>query len=70
MYDNIPAELKRLPNWICWRGFPQPRPDDPDHIGKIPINPKTGGNAQSNNPGTWTDFDTAVRASEQFTGIG
>lgn len=70
MYDNIPAELKRLPNWICWRGFPQPRPDDPDHIGKIPINPKTGGNAQSNNPDTWTDFDTAVRASEQFTGIG
>lgn len=70
MYDNIPAELKRLPNWICWRGFPQPRPDDPDHIGKIPINPKTGGNAQSNNPDTWTDFDTALKASEQFTGIG
>lgn len=68
MYDNIPAELKQLPNWICWRGFPQPRPDDPDHIGKIPINPKTGGKAQSNNPDTWTDFDTAARASEQFTG--
>lgn len=70
MYDNIPAELKRLPNWICWRGFPQPRPDDPDHIGKIPINPKTGGKAQSNNPDTWTDFDTALKASEQFTGVG
>lgn len=70
MYDNIPAELKKLPNWICWRGFPQPRPDEPDHIGKIPINPKTGGNAQSNNPDTWTDFDTALKASEQFTGIG
>ena len=70
MYDNIPAELKRLPNWICWRGFPQPRPDDPEHIGKIPINPRTGGKAQSNNPDTWTDFDTAVKASEQFTGIG
>lgn len=70
MYDNIPAELKNMPNWICWRGFPQPRPDDPDHIGKIPINPKTGGNAQSNNPDTWTDFDTALRASEQHSGIG
>lgn len=70
MYDNIPAELKQLPNWICWRGFPQPRPDDPDHIGKIPINPKTGGNAQSNNPETWAEFDTALKASENYTGIG
>lgn len=44
--------------------------DDPEHIGKIPINPRTGGKAQSNNPDTWTDFDTAVKASEQFSGIG
>lgn len=70
MYDNIPAELKQLPNWICWRGFPQPRPDDPNHIGKTPINPKTGGNAQSNNPDTWTTFDVAFKASSQYTGIG
>ena len=47
MYENIPNELKICPNWICWQAFPQPRPDDPDHIGKIPINPRTGGNAQS-----------------------
>ena len=70
MYENIPNELKICPNWICWQAFPQPRPDDPDHIGKIPINPHTGGNAQSNNPDTWSDFDTAVKASEKFTGIG
>lgn len=70
MYENIPQTLKNLPNWICWKAVPQPRPDDPEHIGKIPINPKTGGNAQSNNPDTWTDFDTALKASEQFTGIG
>ena len=70
MYENIPQELKNLPNWICWKAVPQPRPDDPEHIGKIPINPRTGGKAQSNNPDTWTDFDTAVKASEQFTGIG
>ena len=70
MYENIPQTLKNLPNWICWKAVPQPRPDDPEHIGKIPINPKTGGNAQGNNPDTWTDFDTALKASEQFTGIG
>ena len=44
--------------------------DDPEHIGKIPINPRTGGKAQSNNPDTWTDFDTALKASEQHSGIG
>lgn len=70
MYENIPNELKSCPNWICWQAVAQPRPDDPEHIGKIPINPRTGGNAQSNNPDTWSDFDTAVKASEQFTGIG
>lgn len=70
MYENVPEELKALPNWICWKAIPQPRPDDPDHIGKIPINPKTGGNAQSNNPDTWADFDTALKASEHYTGIG
>lgn len=70
MYESIPQELKNLPNWICWKAVPQPRPDDPEHIGKIPINPRTGGKAQSNNSDTWTDFDTALKASEQFTGIG
>ena len=70
MYEKIPSELKAYPNWICWKSFPQPRPDDPDHIGKIPIDPKTGGNAKSNDPGTWSDFDTAVKAAERFTGIG
>ncbi len=70
MYENIPQELKNLPNWICWKAVPQPRPDDPGHIGKIPINPRTGGGAMSNNPDTWTDFDTALKASEQHSGIG
>lgn len=70
MYENIPSELKEFSNWICWKSILQPRPDDPDHVGKIPINPKTGGNAQSNNPETWTDFSTAVRAAEKFSGIG
>lgn len=68
MYENIPNELKQYPNWVCWQAFPQPRPDDPDHIGKIPINPHTGDTAKSNDPDTWSDFDTAVKASERFSG--
>lgn len=70
MYETIPSEMKQYLNWICWKAIPQPRPDDPDHIGKLPINPKTGGNAQSNNPETWADFNSALKASEHYSGIG
>lgn len=73
MYDKLPDELKSCPNWICWRAVPQPREDDPNHFGKIPVDPKTGLSAKSNDPSTWSDFDTAVKAAEQFRprgGIG
>ena len=70
MYENIPQTLKELPNWICWKSISQPRPDDPAHFGKFPVNPLTGGAAASNDPATWTDFDTAVKASERYSGIG
>ena len=70
MYEYIPEELKQLKNWVCWKAIPAPKKDDPDHISKIPINPYTGGQAQSNNPETWSDFGTAVERSRQFSGIG
>ena len=70
MYECIPEELKRLKNWVCWKAIPAPRKDDPDHISKMPINPYTGGQAQTNNPETWSDFATAVARSRQFSGIG
>lgn len=59
-YESIPSELKALKNWVCW--------DD----SKLPKNPKTGGNAMSNNPSTWSDFNTAVKAIDKykFRGIG
>ena len=59
-YDNIPQELKKLKQWVCWCGD------------KLPKNPKTGGNAQSNNPDTWGTFDEAVAALSKyhFDGIG
>lgn len=67
-FNNIPAELKRLRQWVCWRSEADPaRPHKPK---KIPVNPLTGGNAQSSNPSTWTDFQTAVNASAQYSGIG
>ena len=58
--QNIPEELKRLKQWVCWAGD------------KIPKNPYTGQNAQSNNPETWSDFETACKAVEKyrFDGVG
>lgn len=59
--ENIPQELKEKKNWVCWRG------ND-----KIPKNPYTGQNAQSNNKDTWATFDIAVKACDTFgfDGVG
>lgn len=68
MYEKIPDELKSCPQWVCWRS----EPDLKSHSGikKIPINARTGGQAMSNNPETWSDFETAVRVSRNYSGIG
>ena len=66
-YEKIPQELKALPNWICWDAVPD---EKRGKIKKVPINALTGGGAMSNNPSTWCDFDTAVKASEKHSGIG
>ena len=50
MYENIPSELKIVKNWVCWCGD------------KLPKNPYTGGNAQSNNQQTWGTFQDALEA--------
>ena len=53
--ENIPAELKALPCWVCWQGQ-----------NKIPKNPANGRNAQSNNRKTWGTFEQAVKACDTF----
>ncbi len=67
-WDNIPQELKGLRQWVCWQAAPIE--GKPDKIRKLPINPRTGEAAQSNNPDTWTDFQTAASASSRFSGLG
>lgn len=59
--DNVPEELKQLPQWVCWVG------ND-----KVPKNPATGKNAMSDNPKTWGTFSQAVKACETFgfDGVG
>lgn len=60
-WEKVPEELKQLRQWVCWRW---------EDKKKMPVNARTGGNAQSNNPDTWTDFETAVKAAPQYNGIG
>lgn len=61
MYKSLPDELKQTKQFVCWRG-----------ADKIPKNAMTGNNAQSNNPDTWCDFDTAIKGCEKygFDGLG
>lgn len=65
-YENIPAELKSLPRWVCWR-FEQRG----GKATKVPYTP-TGRRAKSNDPATWAAFDEcrAAHESGSFDGIG
>jgi len=56
-YENIPEELKQLPQWVC-------------HRNKIPFNPITGAPAKAGHQDTWASFDDAVNAPDNYDGIG
>ncbi len=65
--NNIPQELKDLKQWICWKKI-----EMQGKTTKIPVNPYTCGNAQSNNPKTWATFEKALNSVKEFDldGIG
>lgn len=65
-YENIPAELKKEPRWVCWK-FEQRG----GKTTKVPYTP-TGRRAKSNDPATWAAFDECRAAHERgrFDGIG
>lgn len=54
---NIPASLRSLPQWLCWRY-------EIDHADqrwtKVPIDPRTGQRASHSDPLTWAPLDTAL----------
>jgi putative DNA primase/helicase len=62
---NIPNDMKVMQHWVLWAR--QPLPDG--RTNKLPINPRTGNKAQSNNPTTWTDFETAAAAFKINEGV-
>lgn len=47
-YENIPAELKQLPQWVCTRAD------------KVPLDPKTGRRASVTDSATWGTFEEAT----------
>lgn len=65
-FDNIPKDLKELPNWVLWK-----LQKVNDRKTKVPyqVNGKT---ASSTNPDTWTSFDNVLQAYNkgQYSGIG
>lgn len=66
--DHIPAELKTIPQWVCWRYAL-----DNESVKKPPYNAKTGIKASTSDSSTWSDFATAVdrfRRDKQMAGIG
>lgn len=67
---NIPAELKKLKNWVGWKLIPNK--DNPKKLDKVPMDVLADKFAKSNNPDTWTDFDTALDLAVQrnYDGIG
>ena len=54
--------ISDLPRWCLWKMTQEGK--------KEPINPKTGGRAMSNEPSTWTDFDTAYESKVARDGFG
>lgn len=63
--DNLPASLRENALFCCWK-YEQRG----DKKTKVPYNPRTGGKAQSTNPGTFAPLQTAKNASSAYDGLG
>ena len=65
----VPAELENIAQWVCWRYAVVN-----GKTTKIPVNPRTGGNAATNTPSTWADLETALtyydRNPAYVSGVG
>lgn len=57
MRNNIPAELRSLPQWVC------------SGENRVPINPRTGRAASVSDPTTWGTFEEACRTGFKHIGF-
>jgi putative DNA primase/helicase len=58
-YDNIPAELRELNQWVVWR-----REERDGKTTKVPYDAKTGSRASSTDPTAWTTIEQAAGVAE------
>jgi putative DNA primase/helicase len=66
VFQNIFFELRCLQRWVCWRLVKRENAKPT----KVPFNARTGKLASVTNPDDWCDFETAVAASINYSGIG
>jgi len=66
-FNNLPEDLRRLPQWLLWRSV-QETPDVKPT--KLPISVHTGNLASVTNPSTWATFEAACQYAEHASGIG
>ncbi len=62
----LPAEMKDKPNWVIVRTRENA---DTGRLDKFLISPVTGKFAESDNPETWADFDTACKYARENGGV-
>ena len=56
----VPAELEKIAHWVNWRREESTDKKGKPKVDKIPVNPRTGGNAKTDTPATWADLETAL----------
>ena len=65
-FEAIPAELRTLHRWVCWRFEPRAQGEEP---GKIPYDARSiRSRASSTDPTTWASFDEAANAYAERVG--
>ena len=66
LQDSIPEEMKRKPNWVIVRTKENA---ESGRLEKYLIDVHTGKFAESDNPETWTDFETACKYAKENGGV-
>lgn len=74
-FENIPEELRKVPNWVVWKAVPKKNKDGTTKLDKVPFDPKvTLKNAKTNDPKTWGTYEQAVETYKDhpkiYAGIG
>lgn len=64
--DNIPAELKQVDQWVCWREELVRKKNGATKTTKVPYNARTGQKASSTDSDTWSTYEEAVSAVDRL----